>query len=505
MKFGRWILLGWALLTPLCALRLNVLQAGETDPPLDMVIAPKPVSAFLAGLRDPDIAKVAAAIEGLTLNGSPEAARKLWEFYDQADAARRKLALVALGRFKIKGQEEKLFQAALTEVFVALRRTACDALVKVSGRDAATALFIKALADPKKLLPAGRLRAVQNLAHLGGKDAGPTLAALTKDADPDVALAACDGLAVLKDVSLAPALIDVLKAKNAEVAPTAAEALEQLSGQKLHMDIVKWGAWFDEWKEKQAAGPPVKPGTDEYLPDYRDPFVPPALETPLDFVIVFDTTGSMGKHWFEMDTSLKAVFDEMSKKVYGLRLGSIRYRASDPRTTLTYLILPKPLTRNLEKAKEDIMDATFGGGSGGLHLGLQHAVTAFNWRANSRKVVLVLGDTTPEDTGLEKCLSFMHEAWEQDHILFQTLYIRTLHGEEHRQTYKLLATAGGGRFYEFDRAWKRLVDYSVEKPDPKTAETALETLEKWLTPLPPAPTPQVQPAPQPAPPPQPKK
>jgi hypothetical protein len=142
--------------------------------------------------------------------------------------------------------------------------------------------------------------------------------------------------------------------------------------------------------------------------------------------------------------------------------------------------MPKALTRRFNETRDWIQDAFFGGGSGGLHLGLKHALTNFHWRVRSRKIILLVGDTAPEGGGMEKAVGMLKESFEQDHVVTHCIYIRTAHGEEQKPTYGVLARAGGGRFYEFDRAWNRLVDLSVEVPDPKTAELAPETAKKWM-------------------------
>jgi len=112
-----------------------------------------------------------------------------------------------------------------------------------------------------------------------------------------------------------------------------------------------------------------------------------------------------------------------------------------------------------------------------------HAISVFQWRASARKAILVVGDVTPVDDGLKLCLQTIYEGRMLDQIFFNTLYIRSGHGEEHRPIYGRMAAVGAGRFYEFDRAEKHLVDWSADKPDPRTFEPHVETLKKWMTPL----------------------
>ena len=73
-------------------------------------------------------------------------------------------------------------------------------------------------------------------------------------------------------------------------------------------------------------------------PSFRDAFkVPPPLEaTPVDLVIVYDTTGSMTHVWPDLlKKALGQVIQDLMRNTPSLRVGTIKYRASDPRKTLT--------------------------------------------------------------------------------------------------------------------------------------------------------------------------
>ena len=476
------------------ALALGVL--AQDDP-----VAPDPVSIerkkvqlgnLVRGLRDPDLAKVRTAVAGLIELGLPQVCPALWQLYDLGDGHRRSLALEAIGRLKAPAQQDRMFDASLAEALWSLRRLATESLARLIGRDEATQRYLQALDEPRKLSALGRVRAIQSFAHLGGKGAAERLKALIHDKDADAAMAACDGLAEIGDLAHTPALIEALgkKSLDVEVRPALAEALEALTGKKYGANLVEWEKWQDDWKAGKFAAPPIKVeepltiGEPEstYAPP-PEPYQRPVKESPVDFVIVFDTTRSMVHIWPEVSTAIDAVLKEITKSTPSARLGGVRYRAANSQATLTYLIQPKPLTRKLQEARDFLLDASFGGGSGGLPLGLQHAISALAWRVSARKIVLVVGDFTPLDEGLAKCLAMIKEGWEHDRIVFHQLYCATSHGDEHKNTYHILAEAGGGRFYEYNKAWSRLLDLSAEKVDPKKAELASETCVKWLTPL----------------------
>jgi hypothetical protein len=360
------------------------------------------------------------------------------------------------------------------------------------GRDGALRRYVKALDDPEELTPTGRFRAVQLIAHAGGEDAGSKLRALLKDKDFNVAVAAAEGIATLGRIDNARFLIGQLgTTRHPEVLPAITDALAQLTGKRLGANLVKWEQWTEDLKEGRNQTPvrEQEPSPSEeiesgYHPDYRNPYRLPVQESPVDFAVVFDTTASLKNIWPEASAAMMAVIRQITKKTPSLRMGGVRYRADSVRRTLSYVIKPMPLTRNHQKASDFILDATFGGGSGGLHRGLQHAIKAFTWRANSRKVVLIVGDITPRNNGLRDCLGVIKEGWELDRVQFNALYIRSIHGVEHKSTYKLLAAAGGGRFYEYNKAWRQLVDLTAAKIDPKKTEMPERTMKKWLTPLP---------------------
>lgn len=469
-------------------------QGSKTERPslAELARQQKQVRSFLPRLRDPDLKKVEEALEGLVETKSPVATPYIWRLYDTAEGHRRLLAVKALARFKAPGQAERMFQASLADPLLSIRRAAAEGLVEMVGRNATLRRYVKALEDPKELTPTGRFRAVQLIAHTGGEDAASKLRALLKDKDFNVAVAAAEGLGTLGQVDNARFLIEMLgSTRHPELLPAITDALAQLTGKRLGSNLVKWEQWIEDRKEG-GEHPPAKekePTQSEgiesgYHPDYRNPYRLPVQESPVDFAVVFDTTGSLKNIWPEASAAMMAVIREITKKTPSLRIGGVRYRADSVRRTLSYVIKPMPLTRDHQKGGDFLLDATFGGGSGGLHRGIQHAIKAFTWRANSRKVVLIVGDTTPLNNGLRDCIGVIKEGWEIDRVQFNALYIRSIHGAEHKPTYKALATVGGGRFYEYNKTWRQLVDLTAAKVDPKKTEMPGQTMKKWLTPLP---------------------
>lgn len=492
-------------------------RGGDTGPDTAAPATPDErlkILNFAKGLRDEDLEKVKAAIGGLVSLGTPLAAQYIAQLYSTGDAERRVLALEALAKVKLAAQPcEQLFQASLEEPLLGVRRKAADALVFQIGRDAAAKRYIAFLEDfdPRSL--SFHLRAVQQLAHTGGEPAPAFLKKLLDHRQPELAEAAAEALAIYGDVKQAPALIEKIAGAGKDLKPALGDALKHLTGENHGMDLVAWEAWHEDFKAGRKGGM----GTDsadslaksqDYAPDYIDAYKVPADECAVDFVVVFDTTKSLLHIWPEASAAIDAVLRELAQRSPSLRMAAVRYRADKIENTLNYLIQPLPFTRDAQKVRDFVMDAAFGGGSGGLHRGLEHAIQHLAWRNDARKAVLVVGDVTPLGDGLKRAARTIRDGWTQDRIQFNMLYIRSLHGEEHIKTYRELAKLGGGRFYEYNKAWRHLVDLSLEKFDPKEAEQPGETFKKWLTPVePPAPLPgraaappvQKEPAPEPRP------
>jgi hypothetical protein len=187
--------------------------------------------------------------------------------------------------------------------------------------------------------------------------------------------------------------------------------------------------------------------------------------------------------WPALEPALEGVVSELARQAPGLRLATVRYRAPTPEETLVYMVKSEPLSRDLARARESMKEAMFGGESGALHLGLDCAVRTMLWRVAARKMILLIGDDSPPPDGVRFCMRLVPEAWRYDGILVNTLYVRTVHGSEHAPTYRNLALAGAGRYFEYDKAERRIVDRTEdEKADARQADSAGELAAKWLKP-----------------------
>jgi hypothetical protein len=432
-----------------------------------------------ARLNSPDFALVRTAARELADSRNAKAIPLLWGLFNSGDAERRMLAVRTVGSLGPAGQEDNLVRVAFGERYQAIRLAAAEELARLETPDKAAARLAKA-AEEKGLQALYRWRLLQALAQVKSKAAAECLKTWLSGPQHDMAVAAAEGLARLGDLSQAEALIGNLGTDDAELKPAVSEALEKLTGRHYGYDLVKWSEWL---KERPAQPPPPAPAGDSSAsaPYQNHPVAPAGIENCWDVVIVFDTTGSMTKIWPALDGALDAVLAELVKQAPALRLGSVRYRAASPEVSLLYLVKPDPLTRNLAHAREVMKDALFGGESGGLHLGLDCAVKAMLWRAAARKMIVLVGDTSPDPQGVKSAAQTVSEAGHFDGVLVNAVYVRSVHGSEHAQTYRGLALAGAGRYYEFDKAEKRLVDRTEdEKAGARQADSPSQLAAKWL-------------------------
>ncbi|MCY3023812.1 MAG: VWA domain-containing protein, partial [Planctomycetota bacterium] len=423
-----------------------------------------------------------AAADALARHRNAHALSLLWTLYDTGDAQRRLLAVRCIGRSGLAGQEGNLLRIAIGDRCQAIRMAAADELARLETADAATARFLNAAADGKMIPVPFRFRALQAVARIRGKGAADGLRAWLTSLQTDMAVAAAEGLGRLDDLSEVGPLIAALATNDTEVKSAIADTLQRLTGERYRYDIVKW----TQWQQEHAAQPqrPAK-GTGA-APASADAHRPaqPVSQDLLDVVVVFDTTASMMKVWPQLRGAVDAVLAELVKQAPSLRLGTVKYRAPTPEQTLTYMVKAQPLTRNYDAVREDLKDAAFGGESGGLHLGLDYAVRTMAWRVEARKVIILVGDTSPPEPGVRACLQTIADAWQMDGILTNVIYVRSQHGEEQMATYCLLAKSTAGCFYEFNKAEKHLVELSAEKVDVRQAEDPRETAAKWCVPRP---------------------
>jgi len=453
-------------------------RAEDDDGGFTIGRRPQPKNLDLATLRarvrGADLEQVVAAAEQLSQSREPRAIAILWSLYNEGDAQRRLVAVQSIATMAQPGQEESLVKVALGEAFQAIRQVAVRGLLKTDTQPKATARLAAAAADEKNVVPLFRFRALQALAMIGGKDAEDVLIKYLKSPLPDLALASAEGLGRSQSLAAIDALLSVLNTPDENLKQTVADSLGRISGERFRYDLVKW----TQWRATRAAQPLASANLEA---PYADPADIPA-DAPLDIVVVFDTTLSMLHVWPELNKALDGVLSEESRTIASMRVGTVKYRAPDVDRTLSYVVQSKPLTRRLDAVREELKDASFGGNSGALHLAVDHAIRSMNWRLDSRKLVILIGDTSPPDEFIQPCQRMIYDAWQLDRIQINTLYVKTSHGPEHAETYRRLAQAGVGWAYDYDKTTRKLTEINMENPALRTAELPTETAHRWLKP-----------------------
>ena len=446
-------------------------------------IAPADVARLATRLKDPDAAKACSAAHELGDSRQAAAAPPLMALYRDGDGERRLAALKALAALSSWNGAKKpdaFLGIALGDILFTIRRFAALELARVEGADAALKRFSDAANDAKKYSIVERNRAIHHAVAVGGFRSAQFLRDQLISPENEIAIAAAEELGEIRDVGCVDALLKALSSDREDVRFAARTALERQSGKPFKFDLVKWTEWRaalrdDYGAEKESSEARTLSKNLEYAPELW----------PAEIVIAFDTTGSFLHIWPQVNQALDAVLRELKRGEPGLRVGLIRYRAIDARATLRYTLQPSALTANVDAIEKELSVASFGGGSGALHAALRYALNGMVWRERSRKVIVIIGDDSPvsdvEDP-MKIATQLTRDAGLLDGIQVNTLYAKTTAGEENRQTYRRIAAAGIGRFYEFNKAEQHLVEMSAPEVNVKGNELPAETARKWFRP-----------------------
>ncbi|MCX7803903.1 MAG: HEAT repeat domain-containing protein [Planctomycetota bacterium] len=427
----------------------------------------------------------------------PEALRYIWDaFAGSWNAERRRMMLSAIADIAAGTEAAPAAAASLTaEAVTAFPRSLRMHAARCAARcDGKTVLYLldAVISSPERYADFHRWGTVEALYAIGTEKAAGILIAALRDRDGEVAAAAAEALALLRSAAAIPAIIGRLKADGGtdrNLRADLAEALAELTGESFGGDAAMWEAWWEKARAGFAVPPPrahaVSPTwkgprqTEGSAPD--DPYAWDLGDCPLDIVLLYDTTGSLLHKWPYLSTAVDSLLRELQRRAPRMRVGAVRYRATE--NSLSYRIMPFPMTRELDKVRASVREAMFGGGSGGLNLALSHALTRMRWRLKARRAVWIVGDMTPDAAGggPSAAAFWIGNAAKEDDFLISTLYVESLHGAEHRATYRMLADLGGGRFYEYDEAERHWVDWTTGKADRKKAEFPHVLAEKLLS------------------------
>lgn len=454
---------------------------GADSDPLPIIAARSMPAAEITRLtqklKDSNLGNVVTAARELGETHQPGTAAGLVALYTEGDGERRMAAVKALGNLPVWGigkRSETFLAMALGDISPAIRRQAAREWAQSDGVEFVAKRFIEAARDPKRLT-VERNRAIHHAAIIDAEHSEIFLREYLLNDENALAIAAAEELGELRSLENFDALLGALKTKRPELQAAAMAALERQTGQQFKFDLIQWA----EHRKK------LRPdfGLDESKPAQKNEYTKD--KQPVDLVIAFDTTGSFTRTWPDVDRALEGVLREMSRSEQSLRLGLVRYRALDVRVTLRYTLQPTPFTWNIDAIQKEMDTTFFGGGSGALHTALRYALNGMIWRERSRKVILIIGDDSPVSTSedpLKVAYQLTHDAAVLDGIQINTLYAKTIAGEENRSTYREIAASGFGRFYEYNKSVKHLVEMSADIVNPKNFELPEETARKFLTP-----------------------
>ena len=125
-------------------------------------------------------------------------------------------------------------------------------------------------------------------------------------------------------------------------------------------------------------------------------------EQPLDVVLILDSSDSMKDVTWAVKSSAHQTIAALREHVTSLRIGLITYGHEDPELT--------PLTGNVGRIKRAIDRMRNFGNYEPIDQALEMALRRMKWRADARKVIILVGDEPPEDERRENGihLSYAH-------------------------------------------------------------------------------------------------
>ena len=131
-----------------------------------------------------------------------------------------------------------------------------------------------------------------------------------------------------------------------------------------------------------------------------------------------------------------------SGRVYIEVAGDDRRCRDDVVRTVGFEARPTDLVRSLDEVEAegggDVPEGIYEALSGSLQLG------NFEWRPQSRKAVVIVGDTSPRYSDLRSILSLAANAWRDARIETHALLVQTATGDGEVPGYPELASSGRG-------------------------------------------------------------
>jgi hypothetical protein len=168
----------------------------------------------------------------------------------------------------------------------------------------------------------------------------------------------------------------------------------------------------------------------------------------LDVALVIDATGSMQDVVDELKSNLLELTRTMQSLVPTARIGAVSYRDRDqdgtagaPRQSEGFVVRWTDLTFNGKKVAA-FLDGIVAEGGGdweeAVKEGVQTAMRQFKWRADAKKVIIIVGSSPPHAKDVAALKQLIQE-WRTKNGTVNTIDVSwPLHVEHEKKTYKWL-------------------------------------------------------------------
>jgi hypothetical protein len=168
----------------------------------------------------------------------------------------------------------------------------------------------------------------------------------------------------------------------------------------------------------------------------------------LDVVIVVDSTGSMQNIIDDLKRRLNDIVRTMQRIVPTARIGAVAYRDRDtgnvataPRQSEDFVIKWSDLTFNGSKVQSFLGGIVAEGGGDwkeAVKEGLETAMKQMKWRADAKKVIIIVGSSPPHDTDNAAIRTLIAE-WRARNGFVSTIDVSyPLHAEHERKLHRWL-------------------------------------------------------------------
>jgi hypothetical protein len=168
----------------------------------------------------------------------------------------------------------------------------------------------------------------------------------------------------------------------------------------------------------------------------------------LDVAIVVDATGSMQNIIDDLKRRLTDVTRTMQRLVPTARIGAVAYRDRDtgnvataPRQSEDFVVKWSDLTYNVGKVQSFLGGIVAEGGGDwkeAVKEGLECAMKQLKWRADAKKVIIIVGSSPPHDNDIPAIRSLISE-WRAKNGFVSTIDVSyPLHAEHERKLHRWL-------------------------------------------------------------------